>query len=310
MDKKTLSELRSVARKRHLVGFSTMERAELLRYIKSGVRPKTNPLNNFFDKIYIINLKGKEERWKKVSSAYKRRGIKVDRFEAVDGRCKGKQCEPKRIQFQKEYGIKIPKKMNLPAASLLIGTVLILREMVKNKWTHVLICEDDIVLGRDIKAKFAQGVRELKKVQPNWDLLYLGCGHRCGNEDITEQWTQRTRYASEVAKHYPEFDPWYVAKKDDLRGPCDENWEDDLCPAISKHLSRPLHPGGTWCYGYSLKGARKFLKYVDNNINDHVDQLLSNAVANGKLIAVAFDPPIVWHYLGALRPDSDIQWEW
>ena len=310
MDKKTLTELRSVTKKKKLVGYSTMERAELLKYIKTGVRPKTNSLNRFFDKIYVINLKGKQERWKKVSNAFRRRGIKVVRFEAVDGRCKGKQCETKRIQFQKDYGVKISKKLDLPAASLLIGTILILREMVKNRWEHILLCEDDIILGRDIKTKFAQGVRELKKVKPNWDLLYLGCGHRCGITDLSEKRTRKSRYLSEVSQHYPKQPSWYVARKDDLRGPCDDDWEDESCPLISKHLSIPKTPKGTWCYGYSLKGARKFLKYVDDYIDDHVDQLLGQAVVDGKLIAVAFDPPIVWHYLGALRPDTDITWEW
>ena len=93
MDKKTLTELRTAARKRKLVGYSTMERAELLKYIKTGTRPKTNSLNRFFNKIYVINLNDKKERWKKVSDAFKRRVIKVERFEAVDDRCKGKQCE-------------------------------------------------------------------------------------------------------------------------------------------------------------------------------------------------------------------------
>jgi len=309
MDKKTLTELRTIAKRKNLVGYSTMERGELLKYIKTRIRPKTNPLNNFFDKIYVINLKDKRERWKKVSNAFKRRGIKVERFEAIDGRCKGKQCEIKRLQFQRDYKVKIPKDMYLPAASLLIGTILILREMVQNKWSHILICEDDIVLGRDIKTKFAQGIRELKRVKPNWDLLYLGCGDKCGITNLSERRTQKSRYLSEISKYYPDENPWYVARKDDIREPCDDDWSDNSCPLISKHLSLALIPKGTWSYGYSLKGARKFLKYVDNRIDDHVDQLLSQAVVDGKLIAVAFDPPIVWHYLGLLRPDTDIQWE-
>nr|QBK87396.1 MAG: glycosyltransferase family 25 LPS biosynthesis protein [Marseillevirus LCMAC201] len=312
---KTLTELRIIAKKKQLPGYSTLDKSELIRYIKTGHRPKSNSFNRFFNKIYVINLKGKQERWTRVHSAFRRRGIKVERFEAVDGRCKGKQCENKRRQFEKEYNIKIPKKgLNLPSSSLLIGTILILREMVKNKWDHVLICEDDIVLGRDVKAKFAQGVRELNKAKPNWDLLYLGCGNKCGVAGISESRNTHSRYLSEVSKHYPDQDPWYVARKDDLRGLCndddDDEDEDYYCPVISKHLSIAPNPKGTWCYGYSLKGAKKFLKYVDNHIDDHVDQLLSKAVIDGKLVAVAFNPPIVWHYLGASRPDSDIAWEW
>lgn len=312
MENKTLTDLRKVAQKKKLPGYSTLDRTELIKYIKTGKKPQTNSFNLFFDKIYVINLHDKVDRWRKVSSAFRRRGIKVDRFVAIDGRCKGKQCEIKRKQFEKEYKVKIPKSdLNLPASSLLLGTILILREMVRKKWKHVLICEDDIVLGRDVKQRFAQGIRELKRVQPNWDLLYLGCGHNCGWGDISYERTGRIRYKSEVAKIYEAFEPdmesWYVARKDDLRLPCEDK---ETCPTISKHLSRAFKPKGTWCYAYSLKGAKKFLKIVNDRIDDHVDQIIAEAVAEKDLIAVAFDPPIVWHYLGALRPESDIPWDW
>jgi|SRR3972149_8121483 len=304
MEKRTLSELQKVARKKNIYGYSTLDKTELIKYIKTGKKP-SNTFNRFFDKIYIINLYDKIIRWKKVSSAFRKKGIKIERFEAVDGRCKGKQCEQKRKQFEKEYNVKIPRSnLNLPARSLLLGTVLILREMVKNRWKHILLCEDDIVMARDVKQKFIQGIRELKRVQPNWDLLYLGCGNMCGVKDISSVKTQKTKYKSSIAKIYTDLDPFYVANKDDLRVQC------DYCINLSKHISKVTRPGGTWAYAYSLKGARKFLRIVNNRIDDHVDQILSSAVLEKKLVAVAFDPPIIWHYMGADRPESDIPWKW
>ena len=105
----------------------------------------------------------------------------------------------------------------------------------------------------------------------------------------------------------------YVKKKI-LRSPCGS--DNDQCETISQHLSIPKKPGGTWCYGYSLKGAKKFLKYIGKNkrgkikVNNHIDKMLIKTVEKGIMKAVAFNPPIVWHEDGALRSDSDIPWEW
>jgi hypothetical protein len=58
------------------------------------------------------------------------------------------------------YNVTIPrpKKMKLqelvPTSSLTIGTILILRKMIKKKWKRILICEDDVELGRNIENRF------------------------------------------------------------------------------------------------------------------------------------------------------------
>lgn len=271
---------------------------------------KTNPynINNFFDKIYIINLKDKIQRWKKVSSRFDRNNIKYTRFLAVDGRCKtDAECLKKRKTFMNKYNIKMklggyPLKELLPASSLTIGTILILREMVKKKWDHVLIAEDDVVIGKQFHTKFKAGIKELEKHVPDWDVIYLGCGSHCGYRGISKSKTRRNKYRSTLSKIYKEN--IYVEYKDDLRTICDD------CPKISKHLSWPSQPGGTWCYGYSLKGAKKMLKIINNQSAEHIDGLLWDAIADEELIGVSFDPPIVWHEKGAVRSDSDIPWEY
>ena len=69
-------------------------------------------------------------------------------------------------------------------------------------------------------------------------------------------------------------------------------------------------PGGTWCYAVSLKGAKKLLKFMDNHIYNMIDLTERKAIVSGKIKALAFDPPIVWHEEGAFRTDSDIPWSW
>ena len=71
------------------------------KFTKKGKR-SNNSLNRFFDKIYVINLKDRPDRWKKVDVQFKKRDIDVDRFIAIDGRCKNltnKECNEKKDKF-------------------------------------------------------------------------------------------------------------------------------------------------------------------------------------------------------------------
>ena len=299
---------------------------------------KESSLNRFFGKIFVINLKDVPEKWERVEEQFKKQGIKVERFNAVDGRCiirlkdgkkkamTNKECEEKRLRIQKEFDVFIPKHGKnkhgkvrplvemLPAASLTIGTVNILREMVKNKWPYILICEDDILLEKNINKLFQRGVDELKKKKYKWDMLYLGCGGPCGNHCISYEKKGKIKHLTEYNKFYPD-DKWYVCKDIDIRTPCDYLDEDYKCEQITRHTSSTT-PGGTWCYAYSLKGAKKFLKKFPKKpdgklkVGTHVDDYLLRNIFNGYFKVAAFDPPIAWHEEGAFRTASDIPWVW
>ena len=175
--------------------------------------------------------------------------------------------------------------------------------MVKNKWQRILICEDDINFGRDLMRNFSRGIAELKEVEPDWDLLYLGSGGPTGIHGISENKTKKNKYLT--SWNIADSDErYYVANKDDLRSPCDS----DDCESISDHLARSWGAGGGWCYAYSLKGAKKMLRLIGKTVTDHVDQLLIKFQREEKMIAVCFDEPIVWHEGGAVRSDTSLPW--
>jgi GR25 family glycosyltransferase involved in LPS biosynthesis len=246
------------------------------------------------------------ERFRKVTDQFRNKGVKYERFNAVDGRCKKGECAQKKREMEKKYGVKISNTVKAPTASLVIGTLEILKRQVKNKWKRVLICEDDVVFDPKILQTFEKGINELGN--EDWDLLYLGCGGTCGSKGISNTKTKNEKYLTSLSivdKH--EYD-WYVKHPDDLRVPL---YEDDMDRSKwGKYISIPMSPGGCWAYCYSLKGAKKALDMFKNKINNHIDQLLINKVSKNKLKAYSFDPPIIWHEKGAFRPDSDLPWTW
>lgn len=277
---------------------------------KKSKKRRSNALNTFFDKIFVISLYDQHKKYEKVEKQFNGRHIKVERFVAVDGRCKKEgdfACKDKLNSFEIRYDVKISNKNKLPlkelvpASCLTIGTILLLRKMVKENWEHILICEDDIELVHGFETKFKQGIKEIGDTK--WDLLYLGCGYLCGSKGISEEPHGKTKILSYLAEIYEE--EYYVSVNEDLRRPCDSE-----CLEFSEHISIPASPGGTWAYAYSLAGAKKLLKLIDNDAGNHIDQLIKKHVINGKINPLAFDPPIIYHEKIADRSGSSIPWEW
>jgi GR25 family glycosyltransferase involved in LPS biosynthesis len=291
-------------------------RARRILKFKQPKSPKRdgNIFNEYFDKVYIVNLEDKKEAYDEVSEQLNRYGINHDRFLAIDGRGTPEVKEQKRKMFEKEYGLHIGLekggKVNMPAISLTIGNILMMREMVKNGWKRMLILEDDVILDENIMKDFEEGVKEIDKAGIDWDLLYLSCGAECGRNGVSYNKTSKNKYRSTWMEHHSwpvdleeDYGQAYVHHPFDIRLPCSlEN-----CPKVSKHITQLTgNFGGTFAYSISLKGAKKFLKFVNNKIggkNDkkaHIDQLLKLAVEKGIMSAYAFDPTVMYHKDGML----------
>jgi len=284
-----------------------------------------NIFNTFFSKIFVINLYDHKKKWFKVRNQFNRRGIDVERFIVIDGRCKkdGYQaCLEKARSFAMGYDVTIdPKQKNqngeqmkpkeiVPVSSLSIGTMVLLRNQVKNKWPHMLICEDDIELTPQFVEKFKEGVRELKG--KSYDLLYLGCGGCCGNAGLSYTKDKTHKHSSIYALPGIDYiDELYLNHPNDLRMICEGSND---CKPVSKNIVKlsGVH-GGTWCYAWSLRGAKKMLKLMkksNNLVSQHIDQIIKDFVFTGKLTGYSFNPVIAHHELISVKRVTDIPWKW
>ena len=268
-------------------------------------------MNQYYSKIFVISLFDKVDRWKKMEQKLKSNKIKAQRIITIDGRCKSqgrKGCIQKLKSFEILYNIKlsIPKNEDLkevvPRTSLTLCTLQILRSQIKNKWKNVLILEDDVIFIKNFNKIFKKGIKSIINTKNNnWDLLYLGCGRKCGKNGVSFKHTNNNKYLTSWNRLYHE-EYYFVDTKEDLRGPCSD------CKKITKFISKPIDPSGTWAYSISLKGAKKLVKLLEKNPEMHLDHIYADNIQNKKLKALAFDPPIILHEYGAERLDSDIPW--
>jgi GR25 family glycosyltransferase involved in LPS biosynthesis len=117
-------------------------------------------LNEYFDKIYCINLDRRPDRWEKCSNLFERDGIIVDRFSAID-----------------KNNIKNESKIANGPLACLSSHWNILNKALKEGYEKILIFEDDISFDEGLNSFFENN---LVDVPNDWKFLYLGGNHLNG----------------------------------------------------------------------------------------------------------------------------------
>jgi GR25 family glycosyltransferase involved in LPS biosynthesis len=115
-------------------------------------------INDFFEKIYCINLDRRPDRWERASNHFEDVGIIVERFSAIDGTIIDNQSE---LKNNGAYGCALSHR------DIIIKCKL---DNVKN----VLILEDDVVF----RQNFQDHVKENFEKLTSWDMIYLGGQHK------------------------------------------------------------------------------------------------------------------------------------
>lgn len=115
-------------------------------------------LNNFFDKIYLINLDTRIDRYQECLNEFKKHNIlNVKRVSAVNGNL-----------------LKNHSNRNSGNQGLLLTNIKIIKDALNKKYEKILILEDDILFIDNINKIFN---KKIKYLPYNWDLLYLGGSH-------------------------------------------------------------------------------------------------------------------------------------
>lgn len=164
------------------------------------------PLNKYFDHIYVINLRSREDR--KVAMLQKLRANKIQAtfIEAVDGEqrtCKKLFSDynnlsiedPKSHSLEKLYNKKLIKSPG--AFGVLLSYLSIINHAKKNDFERILVLEDDVHFHK----KFNKKLEELKtEISDDWCLLYFGASQHVWDNIATTSKNYKT-VSTYVAKN-------------------------------------------------------------------------------------------------------------
>jgi hypothetical protein len=169
--------------------------------ISGNKRINQNNINSFFDKIYVLNLDRRPDRWKRIKSDAERIGLDITRFPAIDGK-KSPHLE-QYYEYLKEDIVQVPdeyvlnynfdlyrnyksdisrvayiekrngrKAIGSPGAwGYLLTMINILQDALKNGYQQILVLDDDVIFHRQTKDLF---IEIMKQVPEDWLILQLG----------------------------------------------------------------------------------------------------------------------------------------
>jgi len=117
-------------------------------------------LNDYFTKIYVINLDRRPDRMQQCQVEFNKIGVDVERVSAIDGN-------------------KVPNSMGLSPrdkACFAVTTLhtRLIEDAMLNKYDNFLIFEDDVVFVDNFNEIFNKRMEFLPE---DWDLLYIGGNH-------------------------------------------------------------------------------------------------------------------------------------
>ena len=132
--------------------------------ITKATRQKKHHLNSVFDKIYLLNLKADTKKLKTMKRKLRMYNIKYEIFEGIDG---------KSIP-----NVPLLRFGNRGAVGTKHSQMAIIKDAMHRNYKKILILEDDIVFHRNFKDNFNRQYENVLRVNPRWDLLYLGCSFK------------------------------------------------------------------------------------------------------------------------------------
>lgn len=121
-------------------------------------------VNNYFDKVYLLNLDRDKDKLYKASKMLSKFNIEFERFPAIDGNLIP-DSEIDSIKFKPGLGI----IENKAALGCLKSHLEIIKDAKKNRYRSILIFEDDITLDPLFELKL-QSLKQFNE----WKLIYLG----------------------------------------------------------------------------------------------------------------------------------------
>ena len=112
-------------------------------------------MNEYFDKIYCINLDRREDKWLRTKSLLEKVGIEAERFSAVDG------------SKHMDTGIHFENMTN-PEKACILSHLEVYKDALKNGYEKILILEDDVLPHKNINRLFMEHEELFDKANITW----------------------------------------------------------------------------------------------------------------------------------------------
>jgi glycosyl transferase, family 25 len=241
------------------------------------------PLNNYFDKIYVLCLPRLVDRIEHIKTTLN--GLHYELFEGVDKLNFSlndfkKSGEYNSARYQQFYTNSVDMPLGMFCCAL--GHVKIYEAIITNGYKKTLILEDDVLLTDDKLVGFSQIINELPA---NWELLYLG--YEKNEQNGIGQKLKQLFY-----QIFPPYKKLKISRK---------MYANYYPKNISTHIAQAGFHDCTHAYAVTLQGAKNILSH-QQPVAFNPDNLLSYLICNNNLNAYISKPKL-FNQLTAFKSD-------
>lgn len=215
-------------------------------------------INKFFDKVIYINMDRDKEKKENTQRKLKDMNIKASRFPGIDGSKLTKDELKNYTYYTRNF---------TPLSVIGCGAshIKIWKKIVKHKWKHTLIFEDDI----EFKPNFNKIFNKVKDTIPeNWDLIYFGA---TGGNNIDKDYNKINKFILGFLK---------------LSG-----YRSNQYMKINDNLFSPELPVCLYGYGISYNCAKYLLKTIKEPYF-HIDAIMNKHMKDINVFSI--HPDIVY----------------
>jgi GR25 family glycosyltransferase involved in LPS biosynthesis len=235
-------------------------------------------LNEFFDKIYCINLNRRKDRWQNVSKLFKKHNLIVERFPACDGIPKDYKHAESLDEWNRPKSHK--GKLNAGEIGCALSHKAIMKIISKKKYKSVLVLEDDVDFVQNLTAEFNKMIQYLPE---DWDMLYIGGNNKIGHPaqkelEIVNKYYARTRLtlttSSYAVRQTAVKKIRNLLKDEPFRMAIDTAYTKvQQMPDINAYVMRPSLAWQVASFSDIRNAYRDYSKIMKNNKTGRVDNL-------------------------------------
>lgn len=208
-------------------------------------------IDGVFERAYVINMKGADERWATIQREFAAIGVAPTRIDAVRG---SNMTKAERQAAATPTCAALCTPATIGCAS---SHIKLWKQMLADGVSVALATEDDTSFVPDFRRLAQEYAREFPS---DFDIVYFGCFGCQERENAVMRAAMRV-----------------IGAKHESRD-------------VSQHVWVPPTALTTHCYLLSAKGARKLLAAIEGRISDHVDKVINKLVGEGVLTAYAVRP--------------------
>ncbi len=204
------------------------------------------PLNSFFDRIYVLTLQRAKERQSYMQEALK--GLNFHFFQGIDGRNLRMENLIRSGLFDRQSFMAIKRgnrEMSVGEVACALSHRAIYEDAVQNGYGKILILEDD---ARPIRAQILNSERWLQELPSDWQLFMLG--YTAEKKPGLYHWLQQRVY---LMYHKRKWFNWDKVSEAWIRQSC-------LRPHNGFYWELGKIVGGH-AYALTLETAKRFLRY-------------------------------------------------